>query len=72
MPSPNGFRLLTASNGEEALDVYQLHYEQIGLVLLERNLKGMSGKKVLLALKCDQPKRHRGPVQWLRSEDSHE
>jgi two-component system, cell cycle sensor histidine kinase and response regulator CckA len=47
-----GCRVLTASTGAEALDVYRLNYSHIGLVLLDRNLNGTSGRKILSELKA--------------------
>ncbi len=55
MLASEGFHVLTASTGEEALDIYRSNANQIELVILDRNLKGMSGEKVLSQMKIINP-----------------
>jgi DNA-binding NtrC family response regulator len=45
-----GYRVLTASSGEEGLEVYQANTAAIGLVVLDLTMPRMSGKEVLNAL----------------------
>jgi len=45
-----GYEVLTAANGEEALDVYQRHPRGIDLVLLDLIMPGMGGAKCLAQL----------------------
>jgi nitrogen-specific signal transduction histidine kinase/ActR/RegA family two-component response regulator len=43
----HGYTVLTATNGEEALDLYRLRGEEIGLVILDLIMPGMSGRGCL-------------------------
>jgi len=45
-----GYNVITASNGKEALEVYQMKSEQIDLVVLDLIMPEMGGKKCLEAL----------------------
>lgn len=45
-----GYRLFTAQDGQEALDVYRRHKNEIDLILLDLSMPGMSGKEVLARL----------------------
>jgi len=42
-----GYRVLLASNGVEAISVFQQHRKQIGLVILDWYMPGISGLEVL-------------------------
>jgi PAS domain S-box-containing protein len=50
-----GFRVLTAKDGEEALDVYQSHWQQIDSVLLDWGLPRLGGSAVFRKLKEVNP-----------------
>jgi signal transduction histidine kinase/ActR/RegA family two-component response regulator len=45
-----GYVVLSAANGEEALNIYQEHGQAIDLVLLDLNMPGMGGHKCLQQL----------------------
>ena len=49
--SGHGYNVLTATNGEVALETYLRHKEQIGVVLLDMGLPKLSGRDVLLRMK---------------------
>jgi CheY-like chemotaxis protein len=51
----SGFRVFTASRGDEALAVYQQHQAQIDLVFLDLTMPGMSGLDVLHNLQHINP-----------------
>jgi CheY-like chemotaxis protein len=44
------YKVITASNGKEALDLYEKHQEQIKLVILDLNMPVMDGRQCLEAL----------------------
>ncbi|MCA1906593.1 MAG: PAS domain S-box protein [Desulfarculus sp.] len=46
-----GYRVLTASSGEEALETYRDHPGRIDLVLMDLGMPGMGGARCLLLLK---------------------
>ena len=50
-----GYQVLTASDGEMALDIYERHNETIDVVLLDMGLPKMSGRDVLLRMKSRDP-----------------
>jgi signal transduction histidine kinase/ActR/RegA family two-component response regulator len=50
-----GYKVLTASDGEMALDIYERHNETIDVVLLDMGLPKMSGRDVLLRMKNRNP-----------------
>jgi CheY-like chemotaxis protein len=50
------YKVVAASNGKEALSLYEEHREQISLVILDLLMPGMSGKQCLEALRCMDPK----------------
>jgi PAS domain S-box-containing protein len=50
-----GFRVLTAKDGEEAVDVYQNHWQQIDSVLLDWGLPRLGGSAVFRKLKEVNP-----------------
>jgi DNA-binding response OmpR family regulator len=43
-----GYSVLTASNGTEAVDLLRLHNSSVSLVLLDVSLPGLSSREVLL------------------------
>jgi CheY-like chemotaxis protein len=51
----HGFHVLTAKDGEEALDVYQNHWQQIDSVLLDWGLPKLGGSAVFRKLKEMNP-----------------
>lgn len=50
-----GYKVLTASNGPEALDLYRTQADQIDLVLLDMIMPGMNGGEVFDAMKDINP-----------------
>jgi len=44
--SRNGYRVITASDGEQALDLYRSHRQEIDAVLLDMRLPRMTGEEV--------------------------
>lgn len=46
-----GYRVLTANDGEEAIDIYRRHSEHISLVILDLIMPTMSGIQCLMELK---------------------
>lgn len=50
-----GYKVITASSGEDALEIYRAGRERIDLVILDLNMPGMGGKKCLLELKEMDP-----------------
>jgi len=50
-----GFRVLTARDGEEALHVYQKHWQEIDSVLLDWGLPRLGGSAVFRKLKEMNP-----------------
>jgi PAS domain S-box-containing protein len=50
-----GYVVLSAANGEEALDIYQEHGQTIDLILLDLNMPGMGGHKCLQELQRLNP-----------------
>ena len=42
-----GYTVITASNGEEAIEIYIVERERIDLVILALNMPGMGGRKCL-------------------------
>ncbi len=53
--SMNGYKVITASNGKEALDLYALHRETISLVVLDLVMPSMGGKDCLNAIRRLDP-----------------
>jgi len=51
-----GYRVVMASNGREALEIYSLKRESISLVILDLFMPGMGGKECLRALLTMDPK----------------
>jgi CheY-like chemotaxis protein len=50
------YKVITASNGMDALEVYEKHGKEMSLVLLDLLMPGMSGKQCLEALRKVDPK----------------
>ena len=46
-----GYRVLTAANGEEAIELYRQHGADVSLVILDLNMPGMGGAECLRRLK---------------------
>jgi len=51
-----GYRVMLAGNGEEALQVYRKHKEEIALVILDMVMPKMGGRETFLKLKELNPK----------------
>jgi two-component system, cell cycle sensor histidine kinase and response regulator CckA len=51
-----GYEVVSARSGEEALEVYQVHWERIPLVILDLIMPGMGGKKCLEELRKINPR----------------
>jgi DNA-binding NtrC family response regulator len=49
------YRVIKASNGNEALNLYEKHREEIRLVILDLLMPGMGGKQCLEALRKLDP-----------------
>lgn len=50
-----GYKVLKATDGEMALEVYRCHYQTIDAVLLDIGLPKVSGRDVFLEIKNDNP-----------------
>jgi CheY-like chemotaxis protein len=53
--SKQGYRVLTAADGEEAIEVHRSHKEAIDIILLDLGLPKISGQDVLVRLKTEKP-----------------
>ena len=53
--SQQGYAVLTAADGEEAIEVYRSHKEEIDVVLLDIGLPKISGANVFLKMKEEKP-----------------
>ena len=53
--SQQGYEVLTAADGEEAIEVYRSHKEEIDVVLLDIGLPKISGANVFLKMKEEKP-----------------
>jgi CheY-like chemotaxis protein len=51
-----GYRVLCATNGEEALKLYRLHREEIAAVLTDMTMPVKDGRTTILELKALNPK----------------
>jgi two-component system, cell cycle sensor histidine kinase and response regulator CckA len=51
----HGYRVLTAADGEEAIEIYRHHKQDIDAVLLDMGLPKMTGWEVLLEMKDENP-----------------
>jgi two-component system cell cycle sensor histidine kinase/response regulator CckA len=50
-----GYEVVSARSGEEALEIYQIHWERFPLVILDLIMPGMGGKKCLEELRKINP-----------------
>ncbi len=50
-----GYRVMTAQNGREAVEIYRTHRDRIDLVILDMIMPGMGGKELFSALKKMNP-----------------
>ena len=50
-----GYTVLTAADGQEGMDLFSEHLNDIDLVLLDRTLPGLAGDKVLRQMLALQP-----------------
>lgn len=50
-----GYKILKATNGQAALDIYQQHKEEIDVVLLDIGLPKISGRDLLLKIRTENP-----------------
>jgi CheY-like chemotaxis protein len=50
-----GYSVLIATNGNEAIDLYRTHHREIDLVVLDLVMPGMDGGQVYVALKAIDP-----------------
>ncbi|HSC41706.1 MAG TPA: response regulator, partial [Candidatus Binatia bacterium] len=48
-----GYKVLTVSDGQAALDIYRRHKEEIAVVLLDLGLPKLSGRDVLVEIRRD-------------------
>ena len=46
-----GYKVLTASNGNEGIEIFQQNIDKISLVILDLNMPGMDGRETYLKLK---------------------
>jgi DNA-binding NtrC family response regulator len=53
--SDEGYRVYTAGNGEEALNLFSSKQQEIGLVITDMGLPGMSGGEVMLKIREINP-----------------
>ncbi len=63
----SGFKLLTAKDGEEALEIFSSNRHKIDLVISDLLMDGMKGDKLFLKLK-----KLRGDIRFLLCTASHE
>jgi CheY-like chemotaxis protein len=50
-----GYQVLKATDGREALDIYQRHKDDIGVILLDMGLPRISGRDVLHKIRSENP-----------------
>jgi CheY-like chemotaxis protein len=53
--SKRGYQVLTAADGEEAIEVHRSHKDAIDIILLDLGLPRISGQDVLVKLKTQNP-----------------
>jgi CheY-like chemotaxis protein len=53
--SKRGYQVLTAADGEEAIEVHRTHKDAIDIILLDLGLPKISGQDVLVKLKTENP-----------------
>jgi two-component system cell cycle sensor histidine kinase/response regulator CckA len=51
----NGYRILLAANGDQAIGLYKKHGQSIDLVILDMVMPGMSGEEIFLKMKEINP-----------------
>ncbi len=51
----DGYRVLTATDGVEAVEIFEAHRAEIGLVVCDLGLPRLSGKEVFLRMKKSKP-----------------
>ncbi len=56
MLEAEGYHVLTATDGQEAVDVYRSHGEEVSLVLSDMGLPSMGGWEVLRELRAINPR----------------
>jgi CheY-like chemotaxis protein len=50
-----GYQILKATNGQEALDLYQRHKHDIAVIFLDMGLPKISGRDVLHKIRSENP-----------------
>ncbi|MDQ6810236.1 MAG: response regulator, partial [Verrucomicrobiota bacterium] len=55
MLEAEGYRVIVAKDGQEALEVFELHRDEIGLVVCDLGLPKLSGRDVFLKMKKSRP-----------------
>lgn len=50
-----GYKVLKATNGQIALEIYQRHKQEIDVVMLDMGLPKVSGRDVLLKIRSENP-----------------
>ncbi|HEY7320100.1 MAG TPA: response regulator [Candidatus Binatia bacterium] len=50
-----GYQILRATNGQEALDIYRRHKDEIAVILLDMGLPKISGRDVLHQIRSENP-----------------
>ncbi len=50
-----GYRVLAAKDGEEAVDIFTLHRDEIGLVVCDLGLPKLGGREVFMKMKQCKP-----------------
>lgn len=55
IPQNKGYRVITASDGENAVSVFQAHMDQIDLVILDLVMPKLSGRKVFEKIRAIRP-----------------
>ena len=53
--SKRGYQVLTAADGEKAIEVHRSHKDAIDIILLDLDLPKISGRHVLVKLKTEKP-----------------
>jgi CheY-like chemotaxis protein len=51
-----GYKVLTASNGEDAVELFRQNWGEVDLVVMDLGMPGMGGKKALEAILAFDPK----------------
>lgn len=71
MLGKQGYRIMTANNGEECLAVLARHAERIDAVLLDREMEGISGMQVVSQMKAN-PRFSTIPIVMVTGSDGQE